>query len=107
MSVIFFSSYFIYKSYKKLVKNKIAVYSVKNDAFTIKASDIEQCKQLLDFDVGIGNWRLSKDQHIIYPLDDLKFNINNEIRIEPLHITQLDVPDEYDTEHICKLFEKA
>ena len=59
----------------------MSVYSLKNDAFTIKASDLEQCKQLLNFDLGIGNRILSKDQHIIYPLDDLTFKINNEIRI--------------------------
>ena len=71
--------FFIYKSYETLTKNNISVYSVKNDAFTIKSSDVEQCKQLLKFDRGIGSWRLSKDKIIIHPTDNSVFKINNEI----------------------------
>jgi hypothetical protein len=83
-----YHNYFIYKSYKKLSKNNIPVYSVKNDAFTIKEDDLQQCKELLNFDEGIGNWRLSKDKNIIYPTDDLTFKINNEIKVEPLKINK-------------------
>ncbi|MFM7987471.1 MAG: hypothetical protein ACKPKO_49980, partial [Candidatus Fonsibacter sp.] len=31
---------------------------------------------------------------------------NHDIKIEPLIVNQLEVPDEYDTTYICKLFEQ-
>ena len=68
-------NYFMNKSYKKLKEQNITVYSVKTDAFTIKESDVEKAKELLNFEPGIGNWRLSKTEDII-PLD--KISIKNQ-----------------------------
>jgi hypothetical protein len=95
-------NYFMNKSYKKLKEQNITVYSVKTDAFTIKESDVEKAKELLNFEPGIGNWRLSKTEDIIYPLTRLALKLNHEIPIKKLEIKHLDVPDEYDTEAICK-----
>ena len=95
-------NYFMNKSYKKLQEQNITVYSVKTDAFTIKESDVEKAKELLNFEPGIGNWRLSKTEDIIYPLTRLALKLNHEIPIKKLEVKHLDVPDEYDTEAICK-----
>ena len=59
-------NYFINQSYQTLVDMGIYVYSVKTDAFTIKSSDVEKAKQLINFESGIGNWRLSKTEDIIF-----------------------------------------
>ena len=37
-------NYFVYQSYEKLKKYGVEVFSVKNDAFTIKAEDLEKAK---------------------------------------------------------------
>ncbi|MFM7978803.1 MAG: hypothetical protein ACKPKO_05755 [Candidatus Fonsibacter sp.] len=47
-----------------------------------------------------------KDDNIILPSKTLQQKENHEIQIEPLIVNQLDIPDEYDTTYICKLFEK-
>ncbi|MFM7981780.1 MAG: hypothetical protein ACKPKO_20930 [Candidatus Fonsibacter sp.] len=38
------------------------------------------------------------------PSKTLQQKENNDIKIEPLIVNMLDVPDEYDTTYICKLF---
>ena len=83
-------------------EQNITVYSGKTDAFTIKESDVEKAKELLNFEPGIGNWRLSKTEDIIYPLTRLALKDNHEIPIKKLEVKHLDVPDEYDTEAICR-----
>ena len=60
----------------------------------------------MNFDTGIGTWRKSKDSNIILPSKTIEQKENHEINIEPLIVNQLDVPDEYDTTYICRLFEK-
>jgi hypothetical protein len=58
-------NYFVYQSYEKLKKYGVDVFSVKNDAFTIKADDLEKAKSLLKYDDGLGSWRVSKETGII------------------------------------------
>ena len=79
---------------------------MKTDAFVIRSSDLEKATEILEFDNGIGTWRKSKDSNIILPTKTIQKIDNYEIKIEPLIVNQLDVPDEYDTTYICKLFEK-
>jgi hypothetical protein len=52
------------------------VYSVKTDAFTIDADNIELAKSLLTFDNGVGSWRVSQPDDIAYP--KVKFSKTNE-----------------------------
>jgi hypothetical protein len=52
------------------------VYSVKTDAMTIDANNLELAKSLLKFDNGIGSWRLSQVKDIAYP--KVKFIKTNE-----------------------------
>jgi hypothetical protein len=61
----------MFEAYQKLTKYNVPVYSVKTDAFTIKASDLEKAESLLTFDEGFGSWRLSKTADIIYPTQKL------------------------------------
>ena len=37
-------NYFVYQSYEKLKKHGVEVLSVKNDAFAVKAEDLEKAK---------------------------------------------------------------
>ena len=91
----------IHQSFETLKDNNIKVYSVKTDALTLKASDIEKAKQLLHFDPGMGNWRISKEKNIMYPGRCLQLK-QNVIPIKPLIINHLNIPDEFDTPAIAK-----
>ena len=96
----------MHKSYQTLIENDIQVYSVKTDALTVKKSDISKVKELLNFNNGLGSWRLSKDNNIILPTRQWNLVINHEIEIKPLEINHLNVPDEWDTKAICKQFQE-
>jgi hypothetical protein len=99
-------NFFIHQSYEKLIENNIPVYSVKTDAFTILDSDLEKAKKLLNFESGIGNWRVSKIDKIILPLTDWVMKENHEIPVKKLETKLLDIPDEWDTKAICEQFIK-
>jgi len=58
----------MYCDYKTLVFKGIEVFSVKTDAFTIKAGDLELAKSCLEFSKDIGGWRFSKMKILIYQL---------------------------------------
>ena len=95
-------NYFVYQSYEKLRKNNINVYSVKTDAFTINASDVEKASEILSFEKGIGNWRISKTEQIILPSTRLQLKMNQEIQIKKRYINIIDIPDEFDTDYIMQ-----
>ena len=57
----------MYKAFFKLKNAGISVYSVKTDAFTIKAEDEEKARGLLNFHHDTGCWRVSK-------YDDIKLS---------------------------------
>ena len=96
----------VHETYNKLTKNGVDVCSVKTDACVIRSSDFEKARTLIDFDNGFGTWRKSKDDNIILPTKKYEQKENHEIKIEPLTVKHLDVPDEYDTIYMCKLFEQ-
>ena len=50
----------MHQSYQTRIENDIQVYSVKTNALTVKKSDISKVKELLNFNSGLGSWRLSK-----------------------------------------------
>jgi hypothetical protein len=66
----------MFLNHQTLKHNNINVYSVKTDAIIIDANNLELAKSLLNFDNGIGSWRLSKTDDIAYP--KVKFNNKNE-----------------------------
>jgi hypothetical protein len=83
----------MYNNHQILRNNNINVYSVKTDAFTIDANNLELAKSLLKFDNVIGSWRVSTTEDIAYP--KVKFNqkMNLKIKIPKYEIKRLDVND--------------
>ena len=68
----------MYKAHFKLKNAGITVYSVKIDAFTIKAEDEQNAREVLDFDNKIGRWRVSKYVDIKLP-NELYQVVENQI----------------------------
>ena len=95
----------MFEAYQRMIDNNIKVFSIKTDAFTIKASDLVACKNLLNFNKDIGNWRVSKTEDIMFPYGKVSMKENLQITItDPISIN-LEVVDEWDKKAICKLFE--
>ncbi|MFM7984443.1 MAG: hypothetical protein ACKPKO_34470, partial [Candidatus Fonsibacter sp.] len=46
-------------SYKLLTDDGVDVYTVNTDAFTIRQSQLETARGLLNWEDGVGNWRLN------------------------------------------------
>jgi hypothetical protein len=86
-------NYYLNECYQTLFRNNIHVATVKTDALTINSNDLEKAKELLNFNQGFGNWRLSKTEEI--KMEDLK--VNN---------IDLSIAEEYDVRHLCNLFEQ-
>ena len=96
----------LYSSFDILKDNDISIYSVKTDCFVIKSQDLDKAKSLLNFDNGLGSWRLSKTSDINIPSSYINITNCVTIPIDDLTTTQLQVNDEYDTSEICQLFEQ-
>jgi hypothetical protein len=79
------------------------MFSVKTDAFVVRATDVEKAGGLLNFTSEIGGWRVSKHN------DDIKFpTVKYEVvQNEPIEIPiyenkTIDIEDEYDTDIIIE-----
>ena len=96
----------LYSSFDILKDNDISIYSVKTDCFVIKSQDLDKAKSLLNFDNGLGSWRLSKTSDINIPSSYINITNCVTIPIDDLTTTQLQVNDEYDTHEICQLVEQ-
>ncbi len=91
----------------------IEVFTVKTDAFTIRASDLEKAKELLNVKMPedpkeIGDWRFSKDCCIKYPQERLTLLANGikEILEPTFHEIPMTKEEEYDVDKICAIFEE-
>ena len=100
-------NYHMNECHETLLKNGIQVSTVKTDAFTISEGDLEKAKQLLNFKVGIGNWRVSKTEDIKFPYVKLEMKENTAILVEDLVVNniELTLKQEYDVKHLCEQFE--
>ena len=87
--------------YRKLRANKVEVFSVKTDAFAIKAQDLEKAKTILNFGDDIGDWRHSKSE-FSYPEGSLFLKENDLVKIPERFNETLEVVDEYDTPAIVE-----
>ena len=116
-----YHNYAMYETYKILVKNGIGVCSVKSDAFTMHKYDFDRVKgnpyykiintrreteivlrePILNFEKGIGNWRVP-DTPVHFPPKKYKFSYNKLIPIPTQENESLDVVNEWETEDICK-----
>ena len=88
-----------------LFRSNINIYSVKTDCFVIKSKDLEKAKALLNFDNGIGSWRISKTSDINFPSSFINVSTCTEVPIIELTTNELKVEDEYNTKEMCQLFE--
>ena len=116
-----YHNYAMYETYNILVKNGIGVCSVKSDAFTMNKHDFDRVKgnpyyriintfgeteielrePILNFEKGIGNWRVP-DTPVHFPPKKYKFSYNKLIPIPTQENESLDVVNEWETEDICK-----
>ena len=116
-----YHNYAMYETYNILVKNGIGVCSVKSDAFTMHKYDFDRVKgnpyykiintfreteivlrePILNFEKGIGNWRVP-DTPVHFPPKKYKFSYNKLIPIPTQENEPLDVVNEWETEDICK-----
>jgi len=55
-----------------LTSSGVDVYTVKTDAFTItiRQSQMETAMQVLNWEEGIGSWRLNRTEDIKFPIDE-------------------------------------
>ena len=93
-------NYFMQEALDKLTAEGIPVYTVKTDALTVHASFLERCKQLLDFEPGLGKWRVSKTaEEIIFPQEHVELKENREMAISVIssELIPLTVQEEYNT----------
>ena len=63
------NNFYLNSSYKLLTDNGVDVYTVNTHVFTIRQSQLETARELLNWEKGIGKWRLNRT-------DDIKFPIN-------------------------------
>ncbi|MFM7979362.1 MAG: hypothetical protein ACKPKO_08615, partial [Candidatus Fonsibacter sp.] len=95
---------------KLLTNNGIDVYTVKTDAFTIRQSQLETARGLLNWEDGIGSWRLNKTEDIKFPIDEtlmaLKENSLVQIHEHVARNVALTIQDEYDTDKLCGYVEE-
>ena len=102
-------NFYLKRSYDMLNENGVKVFSVKTDAFTIMKSQIEQASELLNWQEGIGSWRLNRDSDIIFPTDEsilrLRENKLIEIREHIANPIPLTIEDEYNLDKLCSIFE--
>ena len=72
---------FMNECHETLLKNGIHVSTVKTDAFTISEGNLEKAKQLLNFEVGIGSWRVSKTEDIKFSYVKLEMKENTAMLV--------------------------
>lgn len=94
------------QAYDALTEANVKITSVKTDCFTIPAECEQVARQLLSFDQGIGTWRVSKTEGIIFPFENLTLKELEEIEIKHLETNQLTVANEWDVNELCDHFEQ-
>ena len=77
-------NFYLNSSYKLLTDNKVDVYTVKTDAFTIRQSQFDSAKELLNCEEGIGSCRLNRTDDIKFPIDE-SFMALKDNRLVQIH----------------------
>jgi hypothetical protein len=93
-------------AYDRLVDAGVKMHSVKTDCFTIPAECEAKAREVLAFDQGIGTWRVSKTDDIIFPFDNLKCVELEDIEFSHLVTQELAIADEWNTDEMCDHFEQ-
>ena len=86
----------MYKDHQTLRNHNIDVYSVKTDAFTIDATNVNLVKSLLKFNNNMGAWRVSSTDDVSYTTYQLNKINNLKIMVPIYEINKLDRKDDYD-----------
>ena len=101
------------QAYDALTEAGVKMYSVKTDCFTILAECEAKAREVLAFappgvprNQGIGSWRVSKTEDIIFPYETLAPDELDEIDFKHLSTQQLAVSNEWNTDEMCDHFEK-
>ncbi|MFM7989432.1 MAG: hypothetical protein ACKPKO_59970 [Candidatus Fonsibacter sp.] len=94
-----------------LADNGVEVYTVKTDAFTIRQSQLGTARGLLNWEEGIGNWRLNRTDDIKFPIDEALMLLTDDRIVQTHeHTTQnleLRIEDEYNTaDKLCGYIEE-
>ena len=93
------------KCWGLLTTEGIDVFTVKTDAFTIEQSQVDCAKELLNWEEGIGSYRLNRTEDIKFPMIEslLTLRDNRLAEIAAPNTTQIElsVEDEYDTDKLC------
>ena len=63
-------NFYMSRSCDLLKENGVDVYTVKTDALTIPQSQVERAKEVLNWDEGIGSWRLNRTEDMKFPQED-------------------------------------
>ncbi|MFM7989702.1 MAG: hypothetical protein ACKPKO_61355, partial [Candidatus Fonsibacter sp.] len=105
-----YHNFYLNMSYKLLTDYGVEVYTVKTDAFTIRQSQLETARGLLNWKDGIGSWRLKKTEDIKFTIDEtlmaLKENRLVQIHEHTTQNIELTIQDEYDTDKLCGYIEE-
>ena len=94
------------QAYDGLTEANIKVVSAKKDCFTIPSGDEPLARTRLSFEEGIGSWRVSKTDDIIFPFDNLKCVELEDIEFSHLVTQELASTDEWKTDEMCDHFEQ-
>ena len=94
------------QAYDLLADVGVQVFSVKTDCFVVKAQDEAKARELLTFDKGIGSWRVSKTEDLIFPFEELKVRESTDILLKNLTTHLLLMQNEWDVNEVCDLFEE-
>ena len=92
------------KAYDSLASAGVKMFSVKTDCFTIPAECETKARDVLAFDNGIGSWRVSKTDDIIFPFTMLQHEELTAIEFNHLITKELTIDDEWDVNELCDHF---
>ena len=93
------------QAYDLLAGAGVKVFSVKTDCFVIEAKAEAKARELLTFDKGIGTWRVSKTEDIIFPSDSLQVKPLTDVPVVNHVSRNLEVNDEWNVNELCDMFE--
>ncbi|MFM7982702.1 MAG: hypothetical protein ACKPKO_25605, partial [Candidatus Fonsibacter sp.] len=103
-------NFYLNNSYKLRTDIGVDIYTVKTDASTIRQSQLETARELLNWEDGKGNWRLNKTDDIKFPIDEalmaLKENRIAQIHEHTLQNIERTIEDEYNTDKLCGYIEE-
>jgi hypothetical protein len=94
------------KAYDSLASAGVKMFSVKTDCFTIPVEFEAKAREVLAFDNGIGSWRVSKTEDIIFPFENLNHDELEAIEFKHLETQEIAIVDEWDVNEMCDHFEE-